>query len=158
MREAVVFAVALTLATFAASQSYSMPDKMAEFSTTLATITSILIAVSLAVSAIVASPFVARTDFETGDGEAERIARALLREEKAVLSAQAFLFYFYLASLATSLILWWVAYPLDAGPDTTLQRILSGAASFLFVFSFILSARLPLLMKDLMEVRRHFGV
>lgn len=145
------------LSSVAAFEGYSDPIKLAEFSGTLATVTSILIAMSLAISAIVAAPFKASQVLDDGDGRDKRVESVVLRTERDVLAAQSLLFYLYLVSLFSLLTLWWVLFPFDEAEVGTTERVLAAAAAFSFSFSFIISARTPSLLSELMKVRRELG-
>ena len=112
---------------------------------------------SLAVSALVSSPFRASGSFDDGDGKKERIEEQVFMLEKEVLTAQSILFYLYLASLMGLLVLWWELFPFSQAAPTETHKWISAISLSCFSASFVLSVRTPSLLAELMNNRKALG-
>lgn len=145
----------ITISLFVAYSVFLQPNRLAELSPTLATVTSILMAVSLAISALVSTPF-EPVGVSVKDGKRLRVKSALVGDELAVGYSQAILFYLYLVSLGASLVLWWIVDQ-DADSWKISIQLFAGFAGFIFSFSFILSAFLPSLLMSIIATRRELS-
>jgi len=123
----------------------------------LATIISILIGVSLAVIAVLSTPFsVAEKNAIDGE-EASRLTKLIKHDDETFADGQLLLFRIYFAALFLTLVFKWVT----AGENTDFSlmhiRLLACFTAAIGILPFCLSARLPLLLQNISKQRRTLG-
>ncbi|WP_421702676.1 hypothetical protein [Aliiroseovarius sp.] len=145
------------LAATAGFSAFSDPARFSGVVDLLATVVSILIGVSLAVIAVLSSPF-SVTDREAKDcDEAARMTKLVKQDDDAFADGQLLLFWVYLISLGLSLIFKWQISAEVVCFDAMGTKILASGAAFVGILAFCLSARLPLMLREISKQRRSLG-
>lgn len=127
--------------------------RVLEVSGTIATVVSLLLAVSLAISAVVATPFSVTKGHVTKNG-AKRIGNVIAKDGNAILMSQSILFYLYLVTVILALSVVWNKPEIEAGMVSNLISVLCGGLGFFFGVSVVLSCRLPGLFSELLLMRQ----
>lgn len=133
------------------------PERFAGVVELLATIISILIGVSLAVIAVLNSPFSVSEGNAKDRDEASRMTKLVKRDDDNIATGQLILFRVYYVALFLALAFKW----LTAGELTDFTqlhiRIFAGATATVGVLAFCWSARLPLMLQRISSQRRSLG-
>lgn len=142
---------------FAAVHVFEKPEVLLELVDLLASIISILAGVSLAVIAVLASPFSVRTNSDISPDEATRIDRVVSADDDVLTSGQVVIFFLYLVTLAFLILFKWVYHDNVFPNDEKVVKYLASAAGGLAVFSFLWSARLPVVLAKVARQRKSLG-
>lgn len=147
----------LIAAVLAGCVAYYDAAKFAEVVDLLATIISILIGVSLAVIAVLTSPFSVSENVSPDKDETERMTKLVKQEDETLANGQLVFFWIYFSALAFALLFSWVT----AGDTTDFSqwgtKTLASATAATGVFAFMWSARLPLVLQRISRQRRTLG-
>lgn len=137
--------------------AYSDAAKFSGVVDLLATIITILIGVSLAVIAVLSSPFsVSETNAKDTD-EAARMSKLIKQDDDEFSRGQVLLFWVYYVALFLALSFKWIIAG-DAVDFSQLHiRILAAITATICTLAFFWSARLPLLLQQLSSQRRKLG-
>ena len=101
--------VSLVAAVLAGYFAYADAEKFAAIVYLLATIISILIGVSLAVIAVLTSPFSVSEEAAANGDEAARITKIVKQDDETLASGQLMFFWIYYGALALSLVFSWTS-------------------------------------------------
>ena len=123
----------------------------------LATIVSILVGVSLAVIAVLTSPFTVSENHAKDADEATRLSGIVNDDDETFADGQVFLFYMYFGALGLALIFKWATAGDDTDFANTCVRSLAAVTAAVGVFAFTWSARLPTMLKRIAKQRRSLG-
>jgi len=150
------FVISTLLAAFSAGSAFDDPLRYAGVIDLLTSIISILIGVSLAVTAVLVSPFSVSIEKAKDQFEAERMSKVVAGEDTTLAIGQLVLFILFLAALFAALAFKWVVLsPVDPMPVST--KWLGSVSAFLGVFSLLWSIRLPFMLNALARQRRALG-
>lgn len=130
------------------------PEKFSGVVSLLATIISILVGVSLAVIAVLNSPFSVPENVVDNDGEAKRMTRVIRQDEDTLATGQLILFWVYFGALALSLLFNWMSSGKGVVYDGYIMKALASATASVGIFAFLWSTRLPLMLKKISRQRR----
>ena len=122
----------------------------------LATIISILVGVSLAVIAVLVSPFSASSEKAKDEFEAKRITNIVHEHDEILALGQILLFGLYLLALLSALIFKWMFVP-DVNAHSDNLRSLAALTGFLGILAFFWSARLPFMLSAISRQRKALG-
>lgn len=132
-------------------------EKFAAIVDLLATIISILIGVSLAVIAVLTSPFSVSDQAASDEEEASRMTKIVKNDDAILASGQLIFFWVYFAALGLALIFNWASAG-DAADYSKLHlKVLACVTAAISVFAFMWSARLPLLLQRVSRQRKILG-
>lgn len=149
--------VSLVAAGLAGYVAYGDAEKFAAIVDLLATIISILIGVSLAVIAVLTSPFSVSENAVTDADEATRMTKIVKRDDETLASGQLMFFWIYFAALSLALLFSWTT----AGDATDYEKwylkTLASVTAAIGIFAFMWSARLPLMLQKISSQRRNLG-
>ena len=149
--------VSLIAAAVAGYIAYDDAEKFATIVDLLATIISILIGVSLAVIAVLTSPFSVSANAVADDDEAARMTKLVKKDDETLASGQLMFFWIYFGALALALLFSWTT----AGDSTDYTKwhlkSLACVTASVGVFAFMWSARLPLMLQKISSQRRTLG-
>lgn len=149
--------LSLAVAGLAGYMAYGDPEKFAASVDLLATIISILIGVSLAVIAVLSSPFSVSENSVSDVDEASRMTRIVKKDDETLASGQLVFFWIYFGALALALLFSWTT----AGDATDYSlwhlKVMASATASVGVFAFMWSARLPLMLQRISSQRRTLG-
>lgn len=137
--------------------AYGDPEKFAAIVDLLATIISILIGVSLAVIAVLTSPFSVSEETVTDEDEAARMTRLVKKDDETLASGQLMFFWIYFGALATALLFSWTTAGDATDYDNWYLKMLACVTASVGVFAFMWSARLPLMLQRISSQRRTLG-
>jgi hypothetical protein len=149
--------VSLGTACSAGLAAYEDPEKFAAIVDLLATIISILVGVSLAVIAVLTSPFAVSECTVTDKDEAARITKLANKEDATLASGQLIFFWIFFGALALSLLFSWKTADDTTDYNSLNIKMLAFWAAFVGVFAFMWSARLPLILQKISSKRRTLG-
>jgi hypothetical protein len=145
------------VATYAAISAYNAPERFCSVVELIATVISILVGVSIAVIAVLTTPFsVSERGFSDQD-EAERVSRVVKGYDHALANGQLIFFWIYFTSLALSISLKWTTSGNEVDFETFQIKALAASTAAISSFAFGWSARLPLLLKQIATQRRELG-
>ena len=149
--------VSLITAGLAGYAAYGDPEKFATIVDLLATIISILIGVSLAVIAVLCSPFSVSSDAAADTDEAARMTKLVTNDDETLASGQLLFFWIYFGALALALLFSWTT-----ASDTTdfhqwHLKALASVTAAIGIFAFMWSVRLPLMLRKISSQRRTLG-
>ncbi|MGX9357515.1 hypothetical protein ACS3SW_20730 [Roseobacteraceae bacterium S113] len=149
--------VSLIAAGLAGYVAYGDAEKFAAIVDLLATIISILIGVSLAVIAVLTSPFSVSPNAVSDADEAVRMTKLVKRDDETLASGQLMFFWIYFGALALALLFSWTT----AGDATDYGKwhlkALASVTAAVGIFAFMWSARLPLMLQKISRQRRTLG-
>lgn len=145
------------IAGWAGYSAYLDPEKFAGVVDLLATIISILIGVSLAVIAVLTSPFSVSERAANDNDEAGRMTRLVKKDEETLASGQLMFFWIYFGALALSLLFSWASSGSCVDFEIWYLKILACMSAAVGVFAFLWSARLPLMLQKISSQRRSLG-
>lgn len=149
--------VSLIAAGLASYVAYADAEKFAAIVDLLATIISILIGVSLAVIAVLTSPFSVSENAVADADEANRVTKLAKKDDETLASGQLVLFWIYFGALALALLFSWIT----AGDATDYEKwhlkALASVTAAIGIFAFMWSARLPLILQKVSSQRRTLG-
>ena len=149
--------VSVIAAAIAGYVAYDDAEKFAAIVDLLATIISILIGVSLAVFAVLTSPFSVSVSAVTDEDEAARVTKLVKKDDETLASGQLMFFWIYFGAPALALLFSWAT----AGDATDYSqwylKTLACITASVGVFAFMWSARLPLMLQRISSQRRTLG-
>lgn len=140
--------------------AFMQPEKFAPLVDLLATIVSILIGVSLAISAVLSSrPTIGNSSYANED-ERKRIEQTINKDDKTLIEGQNIIFWFYYSTLLLAVIFKWLTVSI-AGYDTQLLntqhvKVVSGLFALVSSMSLLWSATLPSLLRNISIQRKNF--
>ncbi|MFK8035534.1 MAG: hypothetical protein AB8B94_15460 [Hyphomicrobiales bacterium] len=149
--------VSLIAAGLAGYVAYGDPEKFAAIVDLLATIISILIGVSLAVIAVLTSPFSVSEETVADEDEAVRMTRLVKKDDETLASGQLMFFWIYFGSLASALLFGWMTAGDATDYSNWYLKTLACVTASVGVFAFMWSARLPLMLQRISSQRRMLG-
>lgn len=138
----------------AAYHAYSDPYKFFGVVELLTLIISILTGISLAVIAVLSSPFVASRNISKDPEALQRIDKIVKNEEEIYSSGQIIFFWLFFTGLALALLFTWSASGKNVDFDSVFLKTLAGTTAAVGVFAFLWSARLPLMLQRISRQRR----
>lgn len=148
------FLISLGAATCAGFSAWTNPERFTGVVSLLATIISIFVGVSLAVIAVLNSPFSVSERAAGADGEASRMTNVVRQDEDTLASGQLIFFWIYFGALGLALAFAWMSSGKGVVFNTYLMKGLASATAFVGVFAFLWSTRLPLMLKQISSQRR----
>lgn len=134
--------------------AYSDPNSFLKVSGILASVLSVLVGVSLAIIAVLSTPFQANVLPGQTRDDTKRLNASVASEEVMLTIGQLIIFYSILFSLVLVIVLNWVAISHSDIPPTTLLKLLSALTASFSVFSLLWSAWLPYLLFAISKQRR----
>lgn len=137
--------------------AYCDPQKFAGVVDLLATIISILVGVSLAVIAVLNSPFSVSSKHTRDEAEADRMTSLVKQDDDAFSDGQLVLFRVYYAALFFALVFKWVTTGEGTEYELMRIRLLAATTAAIGVLAFCWSARLPLMLREISRQRRSLG-
>ncbi len=149
--------VSLFAAGLAGYVAYGDAAKFASIVDLLATIISILIGVSLAVIAVLTSPFSVSEKAAADADEAARITKLVQKDDETLASGQLMFFWIYFGALALALLFSWTTAGDATDYDQWHLKTLASVTAAIGVFAFMWSARLPLMLQKISSQRRTLG-
>lgn len=149
--------ISILAAGFAAYMAYADAEKFASIVDLLATIISILIGVSLAVIAVLTSPFSVSESSVTDKDEATRVTKLVKGNDEILASGQLMFFWIYFGALALALVFSWTTAGDATDFDNWYLKTQACVTAFVGIFAFMWSARLPLMLQRVASQRRAFG-
>lgn len=149
--------VSLVAAVSAGYFAFCDPEKFSGVVDLLATIISILIGVSLAVIAVLSSPFSVSQDNAKDSDEASRMTKLLKQDDEDIANGQLLLFRVYYVALFLALAFKWLTADELTDFFQLHIRILAGATATVGILAFFCSARLPLMLQRISSHRRSLG-
>lgn len=150
------FLISLLAATGAGGLAMADPLRFSGVIDLLATIISILVGVSLAVIAVLVSPFSVSNANTKDEEEAERMTRLVEIDDINLAAGQLFLFGLHMLSLLLALAFRWLFDPMMQPVDETISK-LAAVTAFTGILAFFWSARLPMLLIAVSRQRRTLG-
>tara|TARA_R110002072_G_scaffold9481_2_gene45847 strand:+ start:1707 stop:2198 length:492 start_codon:yes stop_codon:yes gene_type:complete len=148
--------VSVAAAIFAGRMAFLDPLQFDNAVDMLATIVSILTGVSLAVIAVLVSPFSVSLHSAKDEFETERINKVVQKDEVLLATGQVLFFLVFLFSLVLALLFSWLFDPdLDEVSDAI--RWLAAITAFVGIFALLWSARLPFLLASISKRRNSLG-
>jgi hypothetical protein len=151
------FILCVAFAAYAANSAYSDPERFSRTIELVATVISILVGVSIAVIAVLSTPFsVSERNFPDPD-EAERVSRVVKNYDNLLTNGQLVFFWVYFCALAFSIAFKWSTSGADVDFESPQIKSLSGVTAAISIFAFGWSARLPLLLKEISAQRRELS-
>lgn len=151
------FLISLISACAAGYMAFEDAEKFAEVVELLATIISILIGVSLAVIAVLISPFSVSSSTISEKDEAARISKLIKSDDETLARGQLFFFWIYFAALALALVFSWITAGSSTDYSAWHLKTLACLTAAVGVFAFLWSARLPLMLQRISRQRRTLG-
>lgn len=149
--------VSLASAVAAGFYAYADPAKFMGVVDLLATIISILVGVSLAVIAVLTSPFTVSQDFSEDREETRRVDKLVANDDEALASGQLLFFWVYFVSLGCALVFSWLTTGDEIDFAQGHLKWWAGITAAIGVFAFAWSARLPVMLKRIAKLRRTLG-
>lgn len=149
--------VSLIASGFAGYIAYGDAAKFASIVDLLATIISILIGVSLAVIAVITSPFSVSENAIPDPDEAARTTKIVKKDDEILASGQLIFFWIYFGALALTLLFSWIAAGDATDYDKWHLKALASVTAAIGIFAFMWSARLPLVLQKISSQRRTLG-
>lgn len=150
------FAFSFVVASLVAYHAFFQPEKYAALTDLLATILSILVGVSLAISALIVPP--SMQTLRLSHEEKGRLQTVIQNDDNALLSGQNFIFWCYYISLLLAIALKFSSSFLT--PDDTpsvAHCVLAAAFSWIAAFSLLWSAILPSLLRAIKQQRQELS-
>jgi hypothetical protein len=146
--------VSLVAAGAVGRKAFHDPTQFIDLIDLFATILSILIGVSLALTAVLSTkPVSSSTNFRSSD-EQKRVEELVAQDDAWIIEGQHILFWLYYVALLLALIAKWFSRDVDPnGVDAMLRYLIS---SFMFVASLalLMSANLPMLLREVTKQRK----
>lgn len=128
--------------------AYQQPSKFSFLIDLLATIISILIGISLAISAVLSTRPSIGTSYSINPEEKKRIQTILKKDDHSLLAGQNIIFWFYYLALILAVIFKWVISSFSENPDFIyFVKIISGLFGFISSLALLWSATLPALLQ-----------
>jgi hypothetical protein len=137
--------------------AYGDAERFAAIVDLLATIISILIGVSLAVIAVLTSPFSVSQNAVADVDQADRMTKLVKRDDETLANGQLMFFWIYFGALALALVFSWTTAGDATDYDQRHLKVLAGVTATVGVFAFMWSARLPLMLQRISSQRRTLG-
>lgn len=131
-------------------EAYQQPEQFASLIDLLATIVSILIGISLAISAVLSSRPSVGSGSYANEEEKKRIEKILKRDDRSLIDGQNLVFWLYYATLISALAFKWISAQ-DTIPANAQIYVKAIAGAFGAVASLALlwSATLPSLLRSI---------
>jgi len=149
--------VSLAVASAAGYFAFCDAEKFSNVVDLLATIISILIGVSLAVIAVLSSPFSVSQNSAKDSDEASRMTKLVKQDDDDIANGQLLLFRIYYVALFLALAFKWVIAGDATDFDQMHIRVLAGITATIGILAFCWSARLPLMLQKISSQRRYLG-
>ena len=131
------------------------PSKFLGFTDLLATVISILIGISLAISAILSTRSRVSNSISSLEDERLRISKLADIDDAKLLGGQAIIFWFYYISLILAVLLKYlgIEYGSVDSPDPIIFKVISSLFASISCLSLLWSATLPSLLKGINSQR-----
>lgn len=149
--------VCLVSALFAGYIAFINPWSFLEVSGIFTSVLSVLVGVSLAIVAVLSTPFQANAGPNQSRDFERRLNKAIEIEEVKLSIGQLIIFYSILFALALIILFNWLAVFYSDLPATSMIKSLSAVTATSSVFSLFLSARLPYLLFAVSKQRRELS-
>ncbi len=149
--------ISLVAAGTAGFLAYDNAQKFASVVDLLATIISILVGVSLAVIAVLTSPFSVSDQKAKDEYEAVRMTNTIKEDDEIIAKGQLIFFWVFFLALGLSLIFSWAIAGADTDFEDQYIKWLSCLTASVSIFAFMWSARLPSLLQKISSQRRTLG-
>jgi hypothetical protein len=124
----------------------------------LASVVSILCGVSLAVVAVLNTPFSVGKGIGSQADETGRIQTVLIEDEKLMISVQVMFFLLLFVTISFLVCLKFLsgifAAEIETGTVGKLFKLFTSLTAFISIFSFLWSARLPVILQRIASLRR----
>ena len=150
------FGVSILLSIISAGYAFEDPLRYAGVIDLLTSIISILIGVSLAVTAVLVSPFSVSVEKAKDQFEAKRVSKVVAREDNSLAKGQLVIFVLFIVALFAALAFKWIVWG-QLDPISASTRRLASISAFLGIFSLLWSIRLPFILNALARQRRALG-
>ncbi len=151
-------AVSLLVSCTVGHEAYQQPEKFAPLIDLLATIVSILIGISLAISAVLSNRPSIGTGSYANEEEKKRIEKILKRDDRSLIEGQNLVFWLYYATLIMALVFKWVSIPQTGVTEeiytTFCIRIIAGGFGAVSSLALLWSATLPSLLRSINVQRK----
>ncbi|MFA5592706.1 MAG: hypothetical protein WC989_05280 [Micavibrio sp.] len=155
IRKIVWLLIAVGVSAYVAYLAYGSPLKFIPLTDLLATILSILIGISLAISAVLSSrPSLSQSDYKD-EAERKRMEKIIKSDDMHLIDGQAMIFWSYYLALILAVVLKWLSLDEPVTGAEMHIKILSSAFSFIACFSLLWSATLPTLLRQINVQRKN---
>jgi TctA family transporter len=131
-------------------EAYQQPEKFTPLIDLLATIVSILIGISLAISAVLSSrPSVGSSNY-TNEEEKKRIEKILKHDDRSLIDGQNLVFWLYYVALIFALVFKWISIQ-GTGPENAqiYEKLIAGLFGAVASLALLWSATLPSLLRSI---------
>ena len=119
-----------------------------------ATILSILIGVSLALTAVLGTKLSINSSKVSSDSLRERMEEVIADDDSAIIDGQFYIFWLYYVALLLALSSKWLAQGVTEATITELIRIVIAVFVFFSTFALLMSANLPFLLRQVSTQRK----
>jgi hypothetical protein len=137
-----------------AREAYQNPIDFVGLIDLFATILSILIGVSLALTAVLSTkPTSSEHNFKSRD-EQKRVDEIVAQDDAWIIEGQHILFWLYYIALLLALASKWFSRDADATTVDLLLSLLISAFMFVACLAFLMSANLPMLLRQVTKQRK----
>jgi len=157
MYKAIWITVCLVAAFIAGYIAFIDPRSFLNVSGIFALVLSVLVGVSLAIIAVLSTPFQANLGTNQPRDFEKRLNKELEVEEVRLSIGQLIIFYSILFALVLVILFNWFAVSYSDLPPTTLMRVLAAVTAMSSVFSLLWPARLPYLLFAVSKQRRELS-
>lgn len=147
------FSICIIIAILAGYLAYQDPLRYVGIVDLLASIISILVGVSLAVTAVLMSPFSVSAKKVGDEYEAERLTKVVAGDDESFALGQFLLFGMFLLTLFFALVCKWLVFG-QVAPIGIASRSLSAISAATAIFSLLWSVRLPFMLSLLAQQRK----
>ena len=151
------FAVSLLFSGLICRYAYIHPEKFSPLVDLLATIVSILIGVSLAISAVLCSrPSIRESSF-ANDEERKRVEKILNKDDRTLIEGQSVIFWFYYSTLLLAVIFKLLTSSAESYMyEDMAVKVIASLFAFVSAMALLWSATLPNLLRSISMQRKDF--
>lgn len=146
--------ITLITASVAGYFAFSDPKQFSSVVDLLATVISVLIGVSLAVIAVLSSPFSIAHEKTKDSDEAVRMKNLVKKDDEILADGQMWLFRIYYTALFLALIFKWVTADETINFCSIYIKLLACITATIGMLAFFWSARLPRMLQKISRQRR----
>ena len=151
------FIVSLIFSGLICNYAYMHPEKFSPLIDLLATIVSILIGVSLAISAVLCSTPSTRESSFANNEERKRVEKILNRDDRILIEGQSVIFWFYYSTLLLAVIFKWLTSAAELHVyGEFIVKLISLLFALVSSMALLWSATLPSLFRSINMQRKDF--
>lgn len=148
------FFVSIASAVAVAIQAFENPMQFIDLIDLCATILSILIGVSLALTAVLSTkPSSNPENFKSND-EQKRVEELVAQDDSWIIEGQHILFWLYYLALLLALVSKWFSRDANLANVDMMLRYLMASFMFSAVLALLMSANLPVLLREVTKQRK----